>query len=830
MRLLVIGLAVLALLPATILSAPDKTALVTIESRDPFIAERLLATDVMIVRDMGRYLLALADERGMATLDALGLRWEILDDDTEGKTYYTVDFRDEKRLRAAASRIRILKQDGLAGVIEASPREALTIAGDGCEIARVFLRPIRLSPVVKPMPRRAPAQPDPLIEEMVDSVSTDRINSHVQRLQDFVTRYSSHDSCLAASQWIGDRFESYGIDSVYFHDFSALYYDNVVAVLPGIVHPDKIVIIGGHYDSITSNPDDCPGADDNASGTACVLECARILSDYEFDYTLTFIAFCGEELGLLGSEAYTSEAAARGDDIIGMVNVDMIGYVEATDELDLDIIDNPSSLWMRQRIMDVGALYVPELSVVKGTLIGGNSDHRSFWDNGYDAIMFFEDSEQWSPFIHTANDVVGLSYNSPLLAERSVKLAVAFLADLARPFVLGIDHTPLDHTEDESNPYRVVAKILAAGTPNPDSLLVRYSTTGGGWNTLTLNPTGAPDEYEAFIPAQPGGTVVDYYLIAEDMTANRVTDPEDAPSEVHAFAVGTPTIVFEDDFEADRGWTVGDIDDDATAGIWERDEPYGTYVGDEQVQPEEDHTEAPGVMCFITGNAPNPSQSNDDVDNGKTTLFSPIFDLSSYANAWLSYYRWYTNDTGTLGWDVWVVDVSSDSGATWVRLETDSISDRSWKPVEHNLLHFVPMTSGIQLRFVASDEDPGSVVEAGVDDFLILTYQGSGSAVLPGRPAKPTTAQLEQNFPNPFNPETVIRFTIPEPGGKATLRVYDVTGRAVATLIRGERVSGTRAVRWNGTNDAGYDVPTGVYFYRLEIGEQRISRKLVLLR
>jgi hypothetical protein len=227
------------------------------------------------------------------------------------------------------------------------------------------------------------------------------------------------------------QFESFGIDSVYFHEWSTQYYPNVVAVLPGAEHPDSIVIIGGHYDSVAADHNNCPGADDNASGTAGVLECAQILSQHEYGYTIVFIAFCGEELGLLGSEYYAMEAEARGDKILGMVAVDMIGYVAASDQLDLDIIDNDDSSWMRDRVMAVGTLYVPELIVVHGYLSGASSDHASFWRHGYDAIMFFEDSYQYSRYIHTADDVVGKSYINPTLAERSIKAAVAFVADLA---------------------------------------------------------------------------------------------------------------------------------------------------------------------------------------------------------------------------------------------------------------------------------------------------------------------------------------------------------------------------------------------------------------
>ncbi len=84
---------------------------------------------------------------------------------------------------------------------------------------------------------------------------------------------------------------------------------------------DDIYILGAHYDSANN-----AGADDNGSGTAAVMEAARVLAEYEFDCTLTFIAFDVEERGLKGSEAYAAAADARNENILGVVNLDMIAW------------------------------------------------------------------------------------------------------------------------------------------------------------------------------------------------------------------------------------------------------------------------------------------------------------------------------------------------------------------------------------------------------------------------------------------------------------------------------------------------------------------------
>jgi hypothetical protein len=805
-------------------------ALVLIERAGPDETADLLSRGVTVVDEFGTGLLAFAGEEDLRTIRTAGLSWRVLDARSVGKSYYTVFLRDEPGGETALPRIRVLVRDGPRAVVSLSPKEAEALCAAGFEIAAVFPTAMRANPPEGPILPPIPLQPDPVIAEIVGSVSIGRINDRVRRLQDFGTRYSTQDSSFAAARWIKGRFESFGIDSVYFDEWRPGWAPNVVAVLPGVSHPERIVVLGGHYDSISPDQNDCPGADDNASGTACVLECAQVLGPHRFDCTIVLIAFSGEEEGLLGSEAYASEAASRGDDIVAMIAVDMIGYVQSQDMIDLDIIKNERSTWLRDRVMNAAAVYVPGFSLVDGWLTSGTSDHASFWRHGYDALLFYEDSQLPSPYIHSTSDVVGVSYINPTLAEGSVKTAAALVADLAGPFRVGIAHTPLSNTEDETNPYHVVARIVSADPLDPGSLCVRYFTDGD-WITLPLSPTGAPDEYEADIPAQTGGTVVKYYIVAADVNGVEAHDPPGAPPEPYRFAVGTLAVVFQDDFETDKGWTVGAPDDDATSGIWERVDPNAVMLGTLMIQPEDDHTPDPGVMCFVTGNSnPGASQATNDVDGGKTTLLSPILDLSSYPNAWVSYYRWYTNDTGGApNTDTWAVDASPDGGTTWIRLETTRVTDRKWLGVEHELERFIPLTSQVQFRFVASDEEPGSIVEAALDDFLIITYQSAPTAVAED-PAAARALALDQNYPNPFNPVTTIRFSVPVPGEVVSLRIYDVAGHLVATLVDDEKVAGTRSVRWDGKDRRGTDVASGVYFYRLITAERTLSRKLVVLR
>lgn len=828
-------LVLLAINPPT--AAAADRALVAIEGASPDAVARLLADGVTVVRDLDRYLLAVATPEEMTRISGLGLHAVVLDPSTEGKTYYTAAALRGAQISDLDPRIRVLRVDGAEVVFEATPEVAETAAGLGFELARVFMRPIRLprsAGVLREGLEKVAEGADPIIQALVDSVSSARIDAHVQRLQAFKSRHSAHDSALAAAEYLRSQFLSYGIDSVTFHTWDAYYAPNVVAVLPGRGNARKVVIVGGHYDSVTGSFNNAPGADDDASGTALVLEGARVLASHPFgfDYTLTFIGFSGEEQGLLGSEAYAADAATRHDDIVGMVEADMVGYLAPGDVMNLDVVDNYYSTWMRDLVMSARATYVPGFAAVDGAIPrGASSDHASFWANGFDALLFFEDTDQYSPYIHSTSDVVGVSYNSPALAAGSTKTAVALLAEMARPLKIAIEHTPLPNTTDTQNPYRVVARVTAAGALNADSLLVRYAA-GLASGTVPLAPTGNPDEYEALIPPQPGGTFVAYHIVAEDADANRWTDPWNAPEAEHRFFVGTITPLLADDFEADRGWTVGDAGDNATGGIWLRANPVGSWSGSVLIQPEDDHTGTPGTLCFVTGNAdPGAQQGANDVDGGKTTLLSPAYDVSTAPTAWVRYYRWYTNDTrGNPNTDTLVVDVSADAGANWVRLETDSTSDRSWRLVEKDLADFVPLTSQVRFRFVARDDDPlTSIVEAAVDDFSLVSYQSPLTGVAADAGAGGGRLVLAPNVPNPFNPKTTIRFAVPKPG-PVRLAVYDVSGREVAELARGQRGAGWATLVWNGRDGSGREVGSGPYLLRLEAGREVVTRKIVLLK
>lgn len=290
--------------------------------------------------------------------------------------------------------------------------------------------------------------------------------------------------------------------------------------------------------------------------------------------------------------------------------------------------------------------------------------------------------------------------------------------------------------------------------------------------------------------------------------------------------VALAPVAWYDDFEANRGWTAGAQGDNATSGIWTRVDPNGTGGGG--VQPEDDHTIAPGVLCFVTGqSAVGAGIGDNDVDGGTTTLLSPVFSLAGMAEPRIIYWRWYTNNAGAApGEDTWRVSLSNDGGATWTDVEATTVTENFWKRIVVDVNDILAPSASMRLRFVASDLGSGSVVEAAVDD---IEYFDASSSVAVEDPAPSAGFMLAQNAPNPFGPMTTIRFSVPREGERIRLSVYDLRGRLVRRLLDGPRPAGEQTATWDARDEAGRRAAAGVYLYALSAGSSARTRKMLLL-
>ena len=397
---------------------------------------------------------------------------------------------------------------------------------------------------------------------------------------------------------------------------------------------------------------------------------------------------------------------------------------------------------------------------------------------------------------------------------------------------LSFSHTPLDDTQDTLNVYPVIFDI--SGISAPDSVTVHYSTDN--LQTVIALPTTeiTTGTYQADIPPQSAGSIVDYFITVLDPLSNMTL--RFPANGTYSFLVGYNQVLL-DELENESGWTVGAPDDNATTGVWDRDDPEPTFVGNVMVQSGNDHTPT-GIQCFVTDHRAGQTAGSFDVDNGKTTLFSPLYDMTSLDSPVFRYYKWYTNEKGASpGQDFWVVDISNDGGQSWVNVENTNVPTNGWEKVQFRVSDYVTPTDQIQLRFIASDYNPGSLVEALIDDIAILAAGSVTGITEENNPSLPQNFELSQNFPNPFNPTTTIRFAVPRTS-RVTVAIYNLLGQRVRTLFSGQKPPGWHSITWDGTNDAGLGVASGIYIYRMTAvstensGKEEFSRirKMILLK
>ncbi len=390
-----------------------------------------------------------------------------------------------------------------------------------------------------------------------------------------------------------------------------------------------------------------------------------------------------------------------------------------------------------------------------------------------------------------------------------------------------ITTTTQGSTSDSTGPYPIHVTIVE-GSGLAEKILY-YRRNSDPFQALPLVSQGG-DNYLADIPGQPYTSMVEYYVYAKDTGDLQGYDPPGGKTSPYSFVVGELLPIFADDIELDMGWTLGDAGDNASTGVWVREEPVGTYNGGPEIQPEYDHTSDPADICFVTGNATSgAAYGTNDVDGGKTTLLSPVFDLSNYATAEVSYWSWYTNDQGSNpGADTWLVEVTDD-GISWPDLENTTTSTNAWVNRTFILDDYISLTSTVQFRFIASDEGSGSIVEAAVDDFLLTGLDPVATGVDATEPAGRIDFGLAPCRPNPFNPTTLISYNLPQPG-PVELRIFDITGREVKVLANRHQEAGEHNVEWNGMSSSGRPVAAGVYFVRLDAKGFMQVRQMTLIR
>lgn len=260
------------------------------------------------------------------------------------------------------------------------------------------------------------------ISEMLSQVDGKILYGYVETIQNFGEHPTGSEACEKVGEFLFNEFKSFGLNVEYFEWKNGGYEGkNIIATLPG--EDNSTVIISAHYDSYPTSP----GADDDGSGIACLLMIAKIISNYEFKHTIKFVAFSGEEQGMLGSQVYVKYLYENGEDVIADINVDTVAHTESKEGGELiRVLSDEASLWITDIAEEMSYKYDIGLSLFRhGNFPAG--DHQSFIDYGYEAVFFVE--YDFNTNMHTPNDTV--EHINITYLEKVCRLMLATLANIA---------------------------------------------------------------------------------------------------------------------------------------------------------------------------------------------------------------------------------------------------------------------------------------------------------------------------------------------------------------------------------------------------------------
>jgi hypothetical protein len=393
-----------------------------------------------------------------------------------------------------------------------------TLTQAGVELSRVTLTP-------KPLPTTQsksvfPDQvtPDPIIQGMMDQVSETQVYTYDRQLAGELPVWvdngwytitsrntSSGTPIQKATRYIGQHMSNdLGLEVEYYRWNNSTNPD-VIGEIPGLVNPDDIFIIGAHIDDVNGTP----GADDNASGSVATMIAADILSQFQWGCTMRFAFWTGEEQGLNGSHAYAQRAFENNENIHGYLNLDMIGWNTPASSPTIYLgygSSVPHSLDLANLFKDVVDVYGINLIPVIGTQYLCCSDHDSFIQYGYPAVLGIEGVDDFNPYYHRALDTP--ANTNPSYFTDYVKASIGTFAHISDCLIPnGVGHLDGHVTAADGGESIMGATVTAK---NNHAYTYTYTTNLSGYYSLTLpadtyTVTVTSDGYQT---AVMGGVVV----------------------------------------------------------------------------------------------------------------------------------------------------------------------------------------------------------------------------------------------------------------------------------------------------------------------------------
>jgi hypothetical protein len=556
------------------------------------------------------------------------------------------------------------------------------------------------------------------IQDLVNEISQSQLMADLATLTAFQTRWSYAPECRQAATWLGNEYESLGY-AVTYHEHDRNMAPNVIAEKPGVRYPDEIVIVCGHFDSISLQPSEfAPGADDNGTGTAATLNAARVMADMYFDRTVRFIAFSGEEQGLRGSQAYAQRSALQGDNIIAVINLDMIGYVHE-EPGDIEVIGNPASEPLVDLFIDCSASYtsLETNKIINSSIIW--SDHSPFWSYGYLAMLGIEDYPIRYPDYHSIHDTIDKI--TPEFMFETTKAATATVASLANPMmdIVYIYNWFIDDSGGDGDGFldpnetaELIVEIINNSDQPSGPIQLNLICLSGSQHVIVLNSSVQLPEIE------PGGKTDnrhDPFLIQVRPNVPEFTQLTcltgmkcDAPHSsgllfheiITSYSYQDSIMLFDmdtdPDWTADRdGWEWG-IPAGEGGTEYGYPDPSGGYTGD--------HV----LGTYLGGDYP---------PGIHTTITSPVLDFTEIRYSELHFERW-LNVEGP-EFDQAQIWVSNGDGQFLVWENPVEITDNMWQSIAYDIAPYADGRDDVRISFALLTDKKWEYSGWNLDDIRI---------------------------------------------------------------------------------------------------------------
>ncbi len=710
------------------------------------------------------------------------------------------------------------------------------------------------------------------------AVQTDRMFGDLDYLSTTLqTRYTTTPQMEQATAFVFDLMTGLGLDTSY-DEFSYSGSDqrNVVGIQYGAVDPSRIYVVCGHLDSTSPDPQTlAPGAEDNGSGSAAVLEAARLLSEIGTAYTIYYICLAAEEVGLVGSAHFAAEAAQAGLDIRGVLNMDMVGYYHPDgDDLWVEgFYEGVSSEWLMDLLRD-NALDYTDLSVYKYPGEGFGSDHVPFHSEGYPAILAIEYDWADYPCYHRTCDTV--DQLDAALWGKITAATVITVAQLAEPQaglgilegtvtlngggspagtqleLLGTNYAiqfcdgngAFDFADLFPGTYTL--RATRAGY-DPAETAVAIAADQTTQVHLTLDPL-VPGSISGTVRAPDGTPIAGALIEIEAHTVVLVSGPDGTysfpaiwPGDLNlsaasvgriprgiAITLGQGEVLTDIDFVLATLWDFESADEGLQpSGSWEwgADVEFGAHSG-----------------TLVWGTELNGEHGNCADDQ----LAIPAVSLGAFLDASLSAYFNYEIEDGYDGANL---KVSIDGGQSWSVVTPDEGYDGTvsgtcnpldgqaafmdvsggWIQRHFDLSPFVGQW--VRLRFDFGSDVGLTMPGIYVDDVAFAGTMIPADAELPPDPVLAKSLALRL-APNPARPGTRIELQLPT-SQRGSLTIVGLDGRALHSIRESILLpAGRHPFDWHGNDAAGRPLPAGVYWVRWtpDTPSPAVGQRLLLLR